>query len=93
MSMNKLLLSMERRGILDCKLTEHQMDRPAAVKRGEERDRIEINHEAYSLFKPNAATSKNAKSTNLAGLIGYKRLSGSAHLQLVWRVFGLSMRD
>ena len=79
------MLSMERKGILDCKLTGHTVDRPAAVKRGEERDRIEISHESYSVFKPNSVSAKQAKATNIAGLLGFKALNTSNHLQLVWR--------
>ena len=79
---------MERKGVLDVKLTGHAFDRPAAVKRGEERDRIEVTHEAFSLFKPNMVTTRNAKSTNIAGLIGFKTLSASDHMQLVWRNSG-----
>eukprot|EP00438_Fugacium_kawagutii_P020088 Skav200150 [mRNA] locus=scaffold2013:409300:426011:+ [translate_table: standard] len=85
MSVFDLIVSMEKKGILDCKLTGHTTDRPAAVRRGEERDRIEVVHQSFSLFKPNAVTAKNAKATNLAGLVGYKSLSASSHLQLVWR--------
>ncbi|CAK9049972.1 unnamed protein product, partial [Durusdinium trenchii] len=82
MSFFQLVLSMERKGILDCKLTGHTVDRPAAVKRGEERDRIEISHESYSVFKPNSVSAKQAKATNIAGLLGFKALNTSNHLQL-----------
>ena len=89
MSIYELVVSMEKKGILDLKLTGHGFDRPAAVKRGEERDRIEVTHEAYSLFKPNAVTARTAKATNIAGLIGYTALSNSQHIQLVWRTLGM----
>eukprot|EP00435_Cladocopium_sp_Y103_P057161 s717_g19.t1 len=88
MTAYELIVSMEKKGILDCKLTGHAFDRPAAVKRGEERDRIEVTHEAFSLFKSNAVTTKRAKSTNVTGLIGYQALSNSQYVQLVWRTLG-----
>ena len=88
MSFFELILSLEKKGILDAKLTGHHVDRPPSVKRGEERDRLEIAHESFSVFKPNSVTAKAAKGTNIAGLLGFKVLSMSAHLQLVWRSLG-----
>lgn len=88
MSLYALMVSMEKKGHLDTKLTGHLVDRPPAVKRGEDRDHIQVTHEAFSVFRPNAVNVKSAKSTNMAGLIGNKVLSASAHLQLVWRSSG-----
>lgn len=87
LSLHQLIVSFERKGILDCKVTGHSVDRPPAVKRGEERDSLVIAHEAFSLFRPNAVTMKSAKATNVAGLIGMKALKASPYLQLVWRSF------
>ena len=86
MTLFELVLMLERKGILDTKITGHGVDRPPSVKRGEETDRLEVVHESYSLFKPNAVTIKTAKSTNIAGLAGYKVLSASNYLVLVWRL-------
>ena len=47
--------------------------------------RYEIEHEAYSIFRPNPVQVKSAKFTNLAGLVGYKPLANSSWIQLVWR--------
>lgn len=71
--------------MLDLKVTGHSVERPQAVQRGEERDRIEVGHESYSLFKPNNVTAKQCKATNVAGLLGVKSLQASPHLQMVWR--------
>lgn len=86
MTLFQLVHMLERKGILDLTLTGHTVDRPASVKRGEERDRLEVAHQSYSLFKPNAVTAKTAKSTNVAGLAGYKMLKASNYLELVWRI-------
>ena len=86
MTLFELVLMLERKGILDTKITGHGVDRPPSVKRGEETDRLEVVHESYSLLKPNAVTIKTAKSTNIAGLAGYKVLSASNYLVLVWRL-------
>ena len=86
MTLFELVLMLERKGILDTKITGHGVDRPPSVKRGEETDRLEVVHESYSLFKPDAVTIKTAKSTNIAGLAGYKVLSASNYLVLVWRL-------
>lgn len=88
MSLFELVHMFERKQILDIKVTGHSIDRPPTVKRGEEADRIEVKHESYSLFKPNAVTAKTAKATNVAGLAGFKSLSSSPYLKLVWRNFG-----
>ena len=86
MTLFQLVHTLERKGILDLTLTGHTADRPASVKRGEESDRLEVVHQSYSLFKPNAVTAKAAKSTNVAGLAGYKVLKASNYLELVWRI-------
>lgn len=87
MSMYKLIVSFEKRGHLDLKVTGHIIDRPAAVKRGEAPDAITVAHEAHSVFKPNGVTAKNVKGSNVAGVIGMKVLAASQYLQLVWRCF------
>ncbi|CAK8992499.1 Uncharacterized protein SCF082_LOCUS3131, partial [Durusdinium trenchii] len=86
MTIYHMIHSFEKRGILDLKVTGHSIERPPAVRRGEEADRLEVQHEAHSVFKPNAVTAKQCKATNVAGLLGYKSLQASQHLQLVWRV-------
>lgn len=85
MTIYHMIHSFEKRGILDLKVTGHSIERPPAVRRGEEADRLEVQHEAHSVFKPNAVTAKQCKATNVAGLLGYKSLQASQHLQLVWR--------
>lgn len=85
MTLFQLIHSFERKGCLDMKVTGHTIDRPASVKRGEENDRIEIQHEAYSVFRPNNVNAKQCKATNVAGLLGCKSLHASQHVQLVWR--------
>lgn len=84
-SLFTLIVQLEKRGLLDLKLTGHKIDRPPDVKRGESADRIDVIHETYSVFKPGQVALKTAKQTNLAGLIGYKALSSSQYLTLVWR--------
>ena len=85
MSVFQMMVSFEKKGVLDLKVTGHLVDRPPAVKRGEESDKIEVQHQAFSVFRPNTVTAKNCKSTNVAGLLGFKPLSSSQCLQLVWR--------
>ena len=53
-----MIHSFEKRGVLDLSVTGHTVDRPASVKRGEEPDRIEVQHEAFSVFRPNAVTAR-----------------------------------
>lgn len=76
---------MEKRGLLDLKVTGHKVDRPVEVKRGESTDRIDVQHESYSVFRPTQVQVKSLKQTNAAGHIGYKALSASQYLTLVWR--------
>lgn len=85
MSLYQMIHSFEKRGVLDLSVTGHTVDRPASVKRGEEPDRIEVQHEAFSVFRPNAVTARACKGTNVAGFLGYKPLEASNCLQLVWR--------
>ena len=85
MSVFQMMVSFEKKGVLDLKVTGHSVDRPPAVKRGEESDKVEVQHQSFSVFKPNTVTAKNCKSTNVAGLLGFKALSSSQYLQLVWR--------
>ena len=47
--------------------------------------RYDIEHEAYSVFRPNPVQVKAAKYTNFAGLIGYKPLASSTWVAMVWR--------
>ena len=86
MSVYQLMLSYEKRGHLDLKITGHAIDRPANVRRGEAANCIEVAHEAHSVFKPNAVPPNNVKGTNIAGLIGNKVLGASEYLDLVWRL-------
>lgn len=74
MSVYEVVVQLERRGVLDSKLSGHEVSRPAAVQRGEEQDRIEITHNDYSVFRPNPVQVRNAKGTNIGGFIGYKLL-------------------
>ncbi|CAK9072441.1 Uncharacterized protein SCF082_LOCUS35627 [Durusdinium trenchii] len=69
----KMFVGYEK-GMMDLKLTGHGFNRPPAVQRGEESDRIIVAHEAHSVFKPNAVNQKNLRGTNIAGYIGYKVL-------------------
>lgn len=79
-----LLVSLEKRGVLDLKVTGHRVDRPSDVKRGESMDRIEVTHESYSVFKPTNVALKTMKQTNMAGVLGFKSLLASRQLVLVW---------
>lgn len=92
MRLYDLIVMLEKKGILDTSVTGHAVDRPAEVKRGEEQDRVEVVHESYSLFKPNNVAAKTAKATNVAGVVGFKALSSSNYLQLVWRCWALYLR-
>ena len=54
MSLFQLVLSFEKRGHLDLKITGHAIDRPANVRRGEAPDCVTVTHQSHSVFKPNA---------------------------------------
>lgn len=79
------MVSLEKRGLLDLKVTGHKVDRPSDVKRGESSDKIEVQHESYSVFRPAAVQLKTLKQTNVAGYVGTTSLSSSRFLALVWR--------
>lgn len=49
MSLFKLLTTIEKRGAVDFKLTGHKIERPAAVRRGEAADAIDVSHETFGL--------------------------------------------
>ena len=85
MTLYQMIVSFEKRGYLDLKVTGHVVDRPAEVKRGEAPDAITVAHEAHSVFRPNAVQAKSVKGTNIAGLVGMKILAASQYLQLVRR--------
>lgn len=85
MKLFKLLTMLEQRGVVDYNVTGHKTERPSEVKRGEAADRLTISHESFSVYKPNSVSVKNVKAGSLAGLVGTKPLSGSSHVQLVWR--------
>ena len=85
MSLFKLLTTIEKRGAVDFKLTGHKIERPAAVRRGEAADAIDVSHETYSVYKMNNVVQKHVKAGSLASFIGQKALSGSQHITLVWR--------
>ncbi|CAK9061621.1 Uncharacterized protein SCF082_LOCUS32255 [Durusdinium trenchii] len=85
MPIKNLLIQMEKRGFMDTVVTAHKVERPAAVMRGEESDRFNIEHQSYCVYKPNNVAIAKAKAGNLAGLVGYKALESSKHLTLVWR--------
>ncbi|CAK9077334.1 unnamed protein product [Durusdinium trenchii] len=85
MTVYKLLVSFEKRGILDLKLTGHSAERPPAVQRGEQHDSIVVSHSTHSVFRPAGVQAAKLKGTNLAGFIGFKKLASSQYLCLVWR--------
>lgn len=87
----KMFVGFEKKGMMDLKLTGHGFNRPPAVQRGEESDRIIVAHEAHSVFKPNAVNQKNLRGTNIAGYIGYKVLAASEYLTLVWRFLDMTL--
>ena len=93
MSLFQLVLSFEKRGHLDLKITGHAIDRPANVQRGEAPDCVNVTHQAHSVFKPNAVAARHVKGTNIAGLIGNKCLAASQYLTMVWRFLGLCLRS
>lgn len=80
-----LCVLLEKRGVMDFKVTGHEVDRPADVKRGESADRVDVKHVAFSVYKPNPVQVKHVKASNLAGFINFTKLSESKYLQLVWR--------
>ena len=49
-SLFTLIVQLEKRGLLDLKLTGHKIDRPPDVKRGESADRIDVIHETCLLY-------------------------------------------
>ena len=85
MSIFQMLIMLEKRGMLDMRLSCHKAERPASVQRGEAADSITIEHEAYSVFKPNPVQNKHVKQSNLAGFIGLRVLQSSQYLAMVWR--------
>lgn len=86
MTLYALLTTLEKRGVLDSKLTGHKVSRPAEVQRGEAPDTLVISHESFSVFKPNPiAKVQNVKSSNIAGYIGLRALMTSKYIQMVWR--------
>ncbi|CAK9043211.1 unnamed protein product [Durusdinium trenchii] len=89
MSVYQLLVSFEKRGHLDLKLTGHQCERPPEVQRGERSDAINVTQVEHSVFKPNAVLPAKAKGTNIAGVIGVKCLAASEFLVLLWRSLGI----
>lgn len=91
MSLFRLVLSFEKRGHLDLKITGHAIDRPANVRRGEAPDCVTVTHQSHSVFKPNAVQARNVKGTNVAGLIGNKCLAASQYLTMVWRFLGFCL--
>ncbi|CAK9079982.1 Uncharacterized protein SCF082_LOCUS38149 [Durusdinium trenchii] len=46
------------------------------------KDKIDVQHESYSVFRPTQVQVKSLKQTNAAGHIGYKALSASQYLTL-----------
>ena len=91
MSVYQLLVSFEKRGHLDLKLTGHQCERPPEVQRGERSDAINVTQVEHSVFKPNAVLPAKAKGTNIAGVIGVKCLAASEFLVLLWRSLGCDL--
>ena len=84
MTLHEAMVMMEKRGMIDLKVSGHSVERPAAVKRGDEPDTLEVSHQSYLVFKPNPVTVKNVKGSNIAGFVGFKVLSSSRFLKLVW---------
>ena len=86
MTLYTLLTTLEKRGVLDSKLTGHTVSRPAEVQRGEAPDTMVISHESFSVFKPNpVAKVQNVKASNIAGYIGLRALMSSKYIEMVWR--------
>ncbi|CAK9073577.1 unnamed protein product, partial [Durusdinium trenchii] len=77
MTLHEAMVMMEKRGMMDLKVSGHSVERPAAVKRGDEPDTLEVSHQSYLVFKPNPVTVKNVKGSNIAGFVGFKVLSSS----------------
>lgn len=46
--------------------------------------RLEIQHQEHSAYRPNAVQPKQAKGSNVAGLIGTRLLVKSSFLVVVW---------
>ena len=84
-TLHELVLSMEKQGLVDLTISGHKVERPAAVKKGLSEDTLDVKHESYSCFRPNAVSLKNAKYQNFAGVIGVKNLPSSPDLVMVWR--------
>ncbi|CAK9075623.1 unnamed protein product, partial [Durusdinium trenchii] len=83
MTLYALLTMLEKRGVLDAKLTGHKVERPPEVVRGEASDSITIAHEAFSVFRPNpVAQVKQVKASNIAGFIGLRALTSSNFITL-----------
>eukprot|EP00438_Fugacium_kawagutii_P018576 Skav220207 [mRNA] locus=scaffold2858:206317:210868:- [translate_table: standard] len=90
MSIFELVLSFEKRGHLDLKMTGHNIERPANVQRGEAPDSIVVSQTQHSVFKPTAVQAKSVKGTNVASFLGGKTLRSSQYLTMVWRLLDLS---
>ena len=84
-TLHELVLSLEKQGLVDLTISGHKVDRPAAVKKGISEDTLDVQHQSYSCYRPNAVALKNAKYQNFAGVVGVKNLSSSPQLELVWR--------
>ena len=90
MTLYALLTMLEKRGVLDAKLTGHKVERPPEVVRGEASDSITIAHEAFSVFRPiPVAQVKQVKASNIAGFIGLRALTSSNFITLAWRPLAL----
>ena len=90
-SIFKLMTLLEKRVILDAKLTGHKLERPPEVRRGEAADTMMLTHESFSVFKPNpVAKVQQVKASNIAGWIGLRALSNSNYLTMVWRFSGFA---
>ncbi|CAE7889335.1 unnamed protein product [Symbiodinium microadriaticum] len=81
-TLHELVLSLEKQGLVDLTISGHKVDRPAAVKKGISEDTLDVQHQSYSCYRPNAVALKNAKYQNFAGVVGVKNLSSSPQLEL-----------
>lgn len=89
MTLFKLVVLLEKRGLTGFTLTGHKLDRPSSVKRGESADAIEVEHQSYCVYRPSPVQLKTLKQTNMAGYLGFKMPNQSNFLQLVWRSLAL----
>ena len=85
MTLYQLYIMLEKRGIVNFKLTSHDCERPAEVQKGNVAYTLEVSHTSHSVYKPNPVQQKHVKASNLGGFLNYNTLEKSKYLELVWR--------